>query len=251
MSLPDEQSSYMEPSSPIGRMQSGLAALFVTPSPKKTEGKADQAVDDEPYINKRKLSTTTAEKGDSNNGPTPKKTDGNANRVVNDELFVDERKPSSMTAVKVNLHNGEHTLIPVTVKMIHSAVRDCKRFVLKDGRPLHMVKLVGAVRNFRVHDKHVQIDLEDGTGLLPIIFWRKQKECTAQRHLVDECNGNRYICVIGEVADYYGVHEIIAFNIRPVSSGNEVTHHFLEVAYSYEKRLKSVEDEMIKSVLLV
>jgi hypothetical protein len=54
-------------------MQSGLAALFVTPSPKKMEGKADRAVDDEPYINERKLSTTTAAKGDSNNGPTPKK----------------------------------------------------------------------------------------------------------------------------------------------------------------------------------
>jgi hypothetical protein len=38
------------------------------------------------------------------------------------------------------------------------------------------------------------------------------------------------------------VHEIIAFDIRPVSSGNEVTHHFLEVAYSYEKRLESVDD---------
>ncbi len=73
MSLPDEQFSYMEPSSPIGRMQLGLAALFVTPSPKKTEGKANQAVDDEPYINERKLSTTTAAKGDSNNGPSPKK----------------------------------------------------------------------------------------------------------------------------------------------------------------------------------
>jgi hypothetical protein len=35
MSLPDEQSSYMEPLSPIGRMQLGLAALFVTPSQKK------------------------------------------------------------------------------------------------------------------------------------------------------------------------------------------------------------------------
>jgi hypothetical protein len=140
------------------------------------ERKADQAVDDEPYINERKLSTTTAAKGDSN-------------RVVNDELFVDERKPSSMTAVKSYLHNGEHTLIPVTVKMIHSAVRDCERFVLKDGQLLHMVKLVGAVRNFRAHDKHVQIDLEDGTGLLRIIFWRKQKECMAQRHLIDECNG--------------------------------------------------------------
>ncbi len=60
MSSPDEQYSYMEPSSPIGRTQSGLAASFVTPSPKKTDGKADQAVNDERYINKRKLSSTTA-----------------------------------------------------------------------------------------------------------------------------------------------------------------------------------------------
>jgi replication factor A2 len=111
-----------------------------------------------------------------------------------------------------------------------------------------MVKLVGAIRNFHVNVKHVQIDLEDGTGLVRVILWRKQKECTAQRHLIDKCNGNCYIRVLGEVEDYYGVHEIIAFDVRPVSSGNEVTHHFLEVAYSYEKRLECVEDEMIKSV---
>jgi hypothetical protein len=80
-----------------------------------------------------------------------------------------------MTAVKVNLHNGEHMLIPMTVKMIHSAVRDCKRFVLKDGQPLHMVKLVSAVRNFHVHDKHVQIDLEDGTRLLRVFFGGNRK----------------------------------------------------------------------------
>ena len=76
--------------------------------------------------------------------------DGNGNRVVNDKLFIDERKPSSTSAVKGVLNNGEHTLIPVTAKMIHSAVWNSKRFVLKDDRPLHMVKLVGAVRNFRV-----------------------------------------------------------------------------------------------------
>ncbi len=133
MSLPDERSSYMELSSPIGRTQPGLAASLVTPSPKKTEGKADRAVDDEPYINERKLLTTTAAKGDLNNCPSQKKMDGNANQVVNDELFVDKRKPSSMTVVKGYVHNGEHTLIPVTVKMIHSTVRDCKWFVLKDG----------------------------------------------------------------------------------------------------------------------
>ncbi len=73
MSSPDEQYSYMEPLSPIGRMQLGLAASFVMPSPKKMDGKADRAVDDECYIDERKPSSTTAAKDASNNGPSPKK----------------------------------------------------------------------------------------------------------------------------------------------------------------------------------
>ncbi len=105
--------------------------------------------------------------------------DGNGNRVINDELYIDERKPLSTSAVKDVLNNGEHTLIPVTAKMIYSAVWNGEQFVLKDGQPLHMVKLVGAVMNFRVNVKHLQIDLEDGTGLVRVILWRKQKECTA------------------------------------------------------------------------
>ncbi len=72
-----------------------------------------------------------------------------------------------------------------------------------------MVKLVGAVRNFCVNIKHVQIDVEDGTGLVQVILWRKQNECTAQHHLIDKCKCNCYIRVIGEVKDYYGVHEIM------------------------------------------
>jgi hypothetical protein len=142
-------------------------------------------------------------------------------------------------------------LIPVMAKMIHSAVWDSERFVLKDRQPLHMVKLIGTVRNFCVNLKHVQIDVEDGTGLVQVILWRKAKECTALHHLIDKCNSNRYIHVIGEVEDYYGVHEIIAFDVRPVSSGNEVTHHFFEVAYSFEKRWEYAEDEMLRAVPLI
>jgi aspartyl/asparaginyl-tRNA synthetase len=80
-------------------------------------------------------------------------------------------------------------------------------------QPLHMVKLVGAVRNFRVNIKHVQINVEDGRGLVQVVLWRQEKECTAQHQLIHECNNNHYICVIGEVEDYYGVHEIIAFDV--------------------------------------
>jgi hypothetical protein len=179
-----------------------------------------------------------------------KKKDENSDRVVNDKPFINQRKPSSTMAVKGVLNNGEHTLIPVKATMIHSAVWDCKRFVLKDGRPLHMVKLVGAVSNFCVNIKHVQIDVEDGTGLVRVILWTKPNECMAQCHLIDKCNCNFYICVIGEVKDYYGVHEIIAFDVWLVSSGNEVTHHFFEVAYSFEKRLEYAEDEMLRAVPL-
>jgi hypothetical protein len=134
MSSPEERPSYKEPSSPIGKMQSGLAALFVTPSRKNNDGDGNQFVNDEPFINKR--------------------------------------KPSSTTVVKGYLDNGEHTLIPVTAKIIHSAVQKCKRFVLKDGQPLHIVMFVGAVRNFSVNTKYVQIDVEDGTGHVRVILWR-------------------------------------------------------------------------------
>jgi hypothetical protein len=213
MSSPEQWPSFEEPLSPVGTTQSGLAALFVTPSLKKN--------------------------------------DGNGDRFVEDEPFIDKRKPSSMTVVKNVLNNGEHTLIPVTAKMIHSAVWDSERFALKDDQPLHMVKLVGAVRNFRVNIKHVQINVEDGTGLVRVILWRKEKECTAQRCLIDKCNSNCNIRVIGEIEDYYGVREIIYFDVRPVSSGNKVTHHFLEVAYSFEKRLEYADDEMLRAVPLV
>ncbi len=175
MSSLEERPSYEEPSSPIGTMQSGLAASFVTPSPKKN--------------------------------------DGNGNQFVNDEPFINKRKPLSTMAVKGVLNDGEHMLIPVTAKMIHSAIWYSERFILKDSRPLHMVKLVGAVRNFRVNNKHVEIDVEDGTGLVQVILWRKEKKCMSQHCLIDKCNSNHYICVIGEVKDYYGVHKIIACNV--------------------------------------
>jgi hypothetical protein len=104
-------------------------------------------------------------------------------------------------------------LIPVTAKMIHSAVSKCKRLILKDRLPLHMVKFVGAVRNFSVNNKYVKIDVEDSTRLVQVILWRKEKECTAQHWLIHECNGNCYICVIGEVEKYYCVYKIIAFDV--------------------------------------
>jgi hypothetical protein len=175
MNLPEEQRPFKEPSSPIGRMQSILSASLVTPSPKKNNKSGGGFIDEKPFINERKLSSTRVEKN--------------------------------------NLNNGEHTLIPVTAKMIHSAVFECKWLVLKDGQPLDMIKIVGAVRCFSMNIKIVIIYVEDGTGLVRVILWWKEHACTTARWLIHKCKGNGYIHVIGEVKDYYGVHKVIAFDV--------------------------------------
>jgi hypothetical protein len=94
MSSPEEQPSYKEPLSPVGLMH---------------------------QVRQLRLSHQV------------KKNDGDGNRFVNDEPFINERKPLSTLVAKGVLNNGEHTLIPVADKMIHSAVWDSERFVLKDG----------------------------------------------------------------------------------------------------------------------
>ncbi len=63
MSLPDKGPPFKEPSFPIGRMQLGLTASFITPIPKKNYGDGDQFVDDKPFIDERKPSSTMVERG--------------------------------------------------------------------------------------------------------------------------------------------------------------------------------------------
>ena len=63
-------------------------------------------------IDKTKPSSTTVGRGVLNNGEP-------GDQFIDDKPFIDERKPSSTTVERGVLNNGEHTLIPVTARMIH------------------------------------------------------------------------------------------------------------------------------------
>ncbi len=73
-----------------------------------------------------------------------KKVNGGGDRFIDEELFIDEKKLSSMTVPdamltpKMHLNIGEHTLIPITVKMIHSAVITCVYVPWALGREVHL-----------------------------------------------------------------------------------------------------------------
>ena len=118
---------------------------------------------------------------------------------------------------------------------------------LKDGRPLHMVKLVAAVRTCEERSTNFFIDIEDGTGFTQVKVWVNDgDECSAISKFRSEAgHEHQYIRIIGQIRDFDGNRQIVANDVRCVSSGDELTYHFLEVAHSYEKSLKLASEANI------
>jgi hypothetical protein len=73
--------------------------------------------------------------------------------------------------------------------------------------------------------------VKDEIGLTQVTFTRKVVKCSGGIAFCCKCNGNGYIRVIGQVTDYYGLREIVAYDVCPVSIGNKLTFHLLEVTY--------------------
>ena len=92
---------------PVARKQLDSNVLLVTPSPMKDCGSKQPSVDNEPSFNAWKTSRTT---------PPMKATD---------DPFIDNKKPSSKSVPIGDKTTHSHTLIPVTTKMLKSAVSEC------------------------------------------------------------------------------------------------------------------------------
>lgn len=60
------------------------------------------------------------------------------------------------------------------------------------------------------------------------------------------CKKDKLIRIIGEVEDFGGVRRILATDLRPLSSGNELTNHFLEVSDSCDKHVQRTQLGKIK-----
>jgi replication factor A2 len=108
--------------------------------------------------------------------------------------------------------------------------------LLDDGRALHTVKIVGAVRGVEDTSTNIVYTIEDGTGVLEVKQWLDDNESSVLRQMREEtARDNIYIKVVGQIKDYDGKKIVVANSVRPLSTGNELTHHFLEVMYSAEK----------------
>ncbi len=101
------------------------------------------------------------------------------------------------------------------------------------------MKVVGALLHFHKFRDSFKLEIEDGTGRMRVVIpcpWCT--ECSGAVELRRKCMINSYVRVIGMVADDFNIRTIIASDVRPVSSGNELTYHLLQVVYSADKVMK-------------
>jgi replication factor A2 len=138
----------------------------------------------------------------------------------------------------------EQTLQPVTVQMCLTSNPDeeGQGEQLADGRKLYHVKIVGAVRSYEDFSTNCLYGIEDGTGLIDVKQWIGSNDCSAMERLRQSCGKEGiYLTIVGQVKDYDGKKTVIADSVRPIQTGNEITHHMLEVVYAAEtyKRMNS------------
>jgi len=131
----------------------------------------------------------------------------------------------------------EQTLIPVTARMILQAQSNAENSLsLPDGRELHHVKLIGAVRSYEEASTNATFSIEDGTGLVDVKQWSDNNDCAAVIEMRQACMQDHvYVKIIGQVKDYDGKKTLVAHTVRLLSTSNELSHHMLEVVYSAEK----------------
>jgi hypothetical protein len=116
-------------------------------------------------------------------------------------------------------------------KVVHSALGDPSggtNLSLVDGRPLHMVKLVGAARQHEERSMNVFIDVKDGTGLVQVKVWFNEGDkCSMASSLRwDALTNHAYMHVIGQVREFDGQRQIVANDVRLVSSGTNLRTTF-------------------------
>ena len=158
-------------------------------------------------------------------------------------LHSEKRMDSDDQAINVPKYSVKPTTtVPVTVAMLlrsRPPPDNDERFkpdalLLEDGRPLHMIRLVGAVRSFSELSTTISYQVEDGTGIVEVRQYIDNSCSYVAKLRSTTMKENIYVKLFGRLKIYGGRHEIQAESIRPLSSGNELAHHFLEVVHAGE-----------------
>uniref|UniRef100_A0A7S1BER7 Replication protein A C-terminal domain-containing protein n=1 Tax=Corethron hystrix TaxID=216773 RepID=A0A7S1BER7_9STRA len=128
----------------------------------------------------------------------------------------------------------EQTLVPMTIRQVITApaADGGNGQILHNGREVHHVKIVAAIRSIDEQSTNITYEVEDGTGLIEVRKWISDSAGVSSDPEAAAVREHTYARLIGQVKDYEGKRSIVAYSVRKLSSGNELTHHFLEVVHT-------------------
>lgn len=141
--------------------------------------------------------------------------------------------PGSPSGENRRKPTDEQTLIPVTIKMLLTAATSNN--TLEDGREPHYYKIVAAVREVTKSSTAYNYTVEDGTGCIDVKDWVDENNLAMSQMRDEAAVEHQYIRIIGQMKEYEGNIHLQAYSVKKISSGNEFTHHFLEVVHEAEK----------------
>lgn len=133
----------------------------------------------------------------------------------------------------------EQTVTPVTICMINeaSASPDGGTVTLADGRPVHHVRVVAVPREINDTSTSVHYIIEDGTGMISAKQWTDENAPNSAKTAQQETTkhmAHQYLDIVGEIKVFDGAKSIVAQSVAPLTTGNQITHHMLQVVYSAE-----------------
>mmetsp|Transcript_9231 Transcript_9231/g.18871 ORF Transcript_9231/g.18871 Transcript_9231/m.18871 type:complete len:277 (+) Transcript_9231:157-987(+) len=146
--------------------------------------------------------------------------------------------PGADTPTKPRKSYDDQTLVPMTIRQITTAQSDENGGgqIIYNGREVHHVKFVAAVRTIDEQSTNVTYEVEDGTGKIEARKWVNDAGGgDAQEDTVQKIREHSYVRIVGQVKDYDGRRSVVAYSVRKLSSPNEITHHFLEAIYVKNK----------------
>lgn len=138
---------------------------------------------------------------------------------------------------------NSQTLLPVTVKMIDSAVAaggSDESELRIDGKTVNTVLIVGCVTELNKQQTAVEFHVNDATGKMRARYYFQQE----MQQTIDKVENGVYVSIVGIVKMKPSPH-VSVLTMRPVQSPDEISYHEIYVAYASlkSKKKKSTSGE--------
>jgi len=138
--------------------------------------------------------------------------------------------------------DNSQTLLPVTVKMVDSAVGagGDESELRIDGKTVNTVLIVGCVTELNKQQMAVEFHVNDATGKMRARYYFQPE----MQQTIDKVENGVYVSVVGIVKMKPSPH-VSVLTMRPVQSPDEISYHEIYVAYSSlkSKKKKSTSGE--------